>query len=79
MVGTVSRCCFRDQSASVAGAAHVDDIFVAGPREEVVKVGALLKKRWETQDQFVGARPDDQKKLHILNRTLRWRTDGFWD
>ena len=54
---TVSRCCFRNQSGSVAGAVHGDDDFVAGPREEVVRMGALLKKRWGTRVQFVGARP----------------------
>ena len=39
IVGTVSRCCFRNESGSVAGAVHGDDIFIAGPREEVVRIG----------------------------------------
>ena len=26
---------------------------------------------------MIGARPDDQKELHILNRTLRWCKDGL--
>ena len=32
VVETVSRCCFRHHSGSVAGAVHGDLIFVAGPR-----------------------------------------------
>ena len=35
------------------------------------------QKRWETRDQMIGPRPDDQKELHILNRTLRWCKDGL--
>ena len=73
----MSRCCFRDQSDSVAGAVHGDDIFVAGPREEVTKMAAILKKRWETRDQLIGAGSGDLMELHILNRTLRWCKDGL--
>ena len=50
---------------------HGDDIFVAGSRQDTAKMGTTLKKRWETRDQMIGARPDDQEELHILNRTLR--------
>ena len=70
IVGTVSRCCFRNESGFVAGAVHGDDILVAGPREEVRKMGAMLKKRWETRDQLTGARSGNLKELYILNRTL---------
>ena len=77
IVGTVSRCCFRNDSGSVAGAVHGDDIFVAGPREEVLKRGAILQERWETRDQLIGAKSGDRKELHILNRTLRWCKDGL--
>ena len=38
---------------------------------------ATLKKRWETRDQMIGPKPDDEKELHILNRTLRWCKDGL--
>ena len=75
--GTVSRCCFRNESCSVAGTVHGDDMFVAGPRQEFSKMEATLKIRWETRDQMIGAKPHDQKELHILSRTLRWCTDGF--
>ena len=75
IVGTVSRCCFRNESTAVAGEVHGDDILVAGPREEVTKMAAILKKRWETCDQLIGARSGDLKELHILNRTLRWCRD----
>ena len=76
-VGTVSRCCFRNESGSVAGRVHGDDIFVAGRRQDTAKMGATLKKRWETRDQIIGAKHHDQKELHILNRTLRWCKDGL--
>ena len=71
-VGTVSRCCFHTELRSVAGTVHGDDIFVAGPRQDISKMGATLKKRWETRDQMIGSKPGDQKELRILNRTLRW-------
>ena len=45
-VGIVSRCCFHNESCSVAGTVHGDDIFVAGPRQDVAKMGTTLKKRW---------------------------------
>ena len=76
-VGTVSRCCFHDELCSVAGTVHGDDIFVAGPRQDLAKMGATLKKMWETRDQMIGAKPDDQKELRILNRALRWCKDGL--
>ena len=76
-VGTVSRCCFHNELCSVAGTVHGDDIFVAGPRQDLAKMGATLKKRWETRDQMIGPKPDDQKELRILNRTLRWCKDGL--
>ena len=38
---------------------------------------ATLKKRWETRDQMIGPKPDDQKELRVLNRTLRWCKDGL--
>ena len=36
-----------------------------------------FKKRWETRDQMIGSKPDDQKELRILNRTLRCCKDGL--
>ena len=62
---------------SVAGTVHGDDFFVAGPRQDTAKMGATLKKRWETRDQTIGSKPDDQKELRILDCTLRWCKDGF--
>ena len=61
--------------APYAGTVHGDDIFVAGPRQDIAKTGATLKKRWETRDQMIGPKPDDQEELRILNRTLRWCKD----
>ena len=56
-VAHVSRCCFCDHSDSVAGAVHSYDIFIAGPRERVLKIAALLKERWEARDQVIGPGP----------------------
>ena len=47
----------------------------SGPRQDFAKMGATLKKRWETHDQMMRPKPDDQKELRILNRTLRWCMD----
>ena len=56
-VGTVSRCCFHNELRSVVGTVHGDDIFVAGPRQDISKMVATLKKRWETRDQMIGSKP----------------------
>ena len=64
-VGTVSRCCFHNEPCSVAGTVQGDDIFVAGPRLDISKMGATLKKKWETRDQMIGHKPDDQKELAL--------------
>ena len=61
----MSRCCFHEELCSVDGTVHGDDIFVAGPRQEKAKMGATLKKRWETRDRMVGPKPDEQKELRI--------------
>ena len=73
----VSRCCFHNELRSVAGTVYGDDIFLAGPRQDIAKMGSTLKKRWEPRDQMIGPKPDDQKELRILNRTLRWCKDGI--
>ena len=73
----MSRCCFHNELCSVAGTVHGDDIFVAGPRQDIANMWATLKKRWETRDQMIGSKLDDQKALRILYRTLRWCTDGL--
>ena len=54
-----------------------DDFFVAGPRQDTAKMRATLKRRWETRDQVIGSKPDDQKERRILNRTLRWCKGGL--
>ena len=41
-VGIMSRCCFRHQSGSVAGAAHGDGIFVLGLAACFISAFALL-------------------------------------
>ena len=64
-VVTVSRCCFHNELCSVAGTVHGDDTFVAGPRQDLAKMDATLKKRWETRDQMIGPKPDDQKELRF--------------
>ena len=76
-VAHVSRCCFRDHSDSVAGAVHGYDIFIAGPRERVLKIGALLKERWEARDQVIGFGNGDLQGHHILDQTQRWCRDGL--
>ena len=44
-VGTVSRCCFCSESCSVAGTVHGDDIFVAGPRQDLAKIGSDTQEK----------------------------------
>ena len=36
-VGTVSRCCFQSELCSFAGTVHGDDIFVAGPSQDIAE------------------------------------------
>ena len=40
-------------------------------------MGVTLEKRWETRDQMLEPKPDDQKELRIVNRTLRWCKGGL--
>ena len=44
-VGAVWNFCFHNELRSVAGTVHGDDIFVAGPRQDIARVGAKLKKK----------------------------------
>ena len=58
MVVTVARRCFRNQSGSVVGAVHGDDIFVPGPREDVLKVeGATQEKGGTLETHYVDTTP----------------------
>ena len=76
-VGTGSRCSFHTELCSGAGTVHGGDIFVAGLLQDTATMGATLKKRWETRDQMIGPKLDDQKEVRILNRTLRCCKDGL--
>ena len=59
IVVTVARCCFRNQSGSVAGAVHGDDIFVPGPRGGVLKVeGATQEKGRTLETHYVDTTPN---------------------
>ena len=59
--------------------ANADDRWKVVSQKEgsSVAVSPLLKKRWETRNQMIGPKPDDQKELCIVNRTLRWCKDGL--
>ena len=46
VVGALSGCSFRSRCGRVAGVVHGDDIFMAGPRGMVAKIGEQLKQRW---------------------------------
>ena len=46
-MGTVSRCCFHNVLCSVAGTVHGDDIFVAGPRQDIMR-------KWERHSRKDG-------------------------
>ena len=44
-VGAVSRCCFHNELRSVAGTVRGDDIFVAGPRQDIAKMGGETQEK----------------------------------
>ena len=75
--GRVSRCGFRSPDGQVVGAAHCDDILVAGPRSRVLRIGALLRARWELREQLIGGRPKDPRVLHMIGREVRRLSDGL--
>ena len=64
VMGAVSRCCFCDHSIS-RQRLNGDNIFIAGPRDKVLTMGALLKTRWGARDQLLGAGSGDQRTSHF--------------
>ena len=44
-VGTLSRCCFHNELCSVAGTVHGDDMFFAGPRQDMAQMGSDTQEK----------------------------------
>ena len=61
----------------VMGKMHGDDILLAGPRSVVDAVRKSERKRHETREQMMGARPIDASEIVMLNRRAQWTEEGI--
>ena len=77
VMGQMSKFSFRSPCGKLVGVVHGDDILLAGPRSLVDAARKSLRKRYETREQMVGARPTDATEIVMLNRRVKWRDEGI--
>ena len=76
--GAASPCVFHHRLQGVMVSVHGDDFTAAGPKSALDWFEAQLKARYElTVGGRLGPGPDDCKEATILNRVVRWTSEGL--
>ena len=77
MRGAASACCFQHHSRDLRCVVHGDDFVFVGPDDELLWVGAEMRKSFLIKEiGKLGGDADDMQELRVLNRVLRWETWG---
>jgi hypothetical protein len=76
--GLASPCCFRHSSRDLRCVVHGDDFVFAGPVGELDWVRARMAESFLTKVVGrLGGGAGEVRELRILNRVVRWMTDGL--
>ena len=75
--GKSSPCLFLHKEWGIKVLVHGDDFLCAGPRANVEWLRAKIKEKYETKDELMGPGANDVKKLTVLNREIRWTSEGI--
>ena len=76
--GGASACVFRHAKKHLKTSVYGDDFTSCGPKSSLEWFTAEMRKRYElTEVCRLGPGPNDHKEGRILNRIIRWTTDGL--
>ena len=78
MRGDASACVFRHPTKRLVASVHGDDFTVAGPKDLLDWMKSEMQKKYElTETGRIGPAPSDGKEVKVLNRVVRWTTEGL--
>ena len=76
--GVASVCCFYHEERDIRVVVHGDDFTGLCVREQVHWLITSLQAHFELKvSGRLGSDPDDDKAVRILNRTVRWTSEGI--
>ncbi len=77
-VGIASPCVFLHTARGLRCAVYGDDLTTTGPKCELDWFKAALEKHYELKELArLGPGPEDHKEARILNRVVRWTSNGL--
>ncbi len=75
--GLSSPCVFRHPSKQLVVSVHGDDFTIAGACEDIDWFDAVIQEHYEcTLQPRIGPGPEDAREGLVLNRVVRWTTEG---
>lgn len=75
--GDASACIFRRSSGEIVCSVHGDDFILSGPKRDLDLVKSTMEQEYEhTESGRLGHGPTDDKEVEVLNRIVRWTTQG---
>ena len=75
--GTASPCVFVHKERGVRMMVHGDDFMAVGTKAEVYWIRDEIKKVFECKEEIMGSSKEESKCLKVLNREIRWTTEGI--
>ena len=78
--GASSPCSFHHPVKNIKIVVHGDDFVSEAPKKELLWLDSELKKFFELKTEILGPEKDETRELRILNRVLRWESEGItWE
>ena len=69
---------FRHFGLHLVCSVHGDDFTTTGPKSSLDQFVILLKQKYELKEAArLGPAPEDQKEARVLNRIIRWTSEGL--
>ena len=74
--GRASRCLYYNDELKAAAAVHGDDVTISARRTDAEWIKRQFEAKYEIKSQHVGQDADLAKEASILNRKVKWTSEG---
>ena len=75
--GQANMCLYSEEARGISASVHSDDVAVKASRGDAEWLIRKFKERHEIVAQMIGEAADLVELLVILNRAVRWSSQGF--
>ena len=75
--GLASACVYRHCQFDSTAAIHGDDILIEGDEADVMEIHKKIMAKYECTMTMIGRKDYMKKELKILNRRIRWKSEGI--